>query len=218
MPNARWKKIRSITIFSNKEDAVCEINLNVSGHRMTVCRNKLKKSQLFNKKFNNLEKFWDHDNKEYFFDRHTVSFETIINYLLIGHPIIRPNEIAEEIFIEELKFFKLERKQIEEYLFVEGLLKENTNPLKDAPDKHRYRLLLWYILNNTTDKNISENELKAAIQKTGDYSNRVSYKALYYCNKIFGLITFVLIITSLVLFCVHCRKSSFFANLKTLTP
>lgn len=51
--------------------------------------------------------YYDKRRHEYFFDRHRPTFEVIFSYYLHGKKIKRPNFIPEDVFLEELRFFKV---------------------------------------------------------------------------------------------------------------
>ena len=53
------------------------------------------------------ELYWDKDLKEYFFERHRDSFDTVLYYYQSGGLINIPATINPEVLVEELKFFKI---------------------------------------------------------------------------------------------------------------
>uniref|UniRef100_A0A1I8GVX2 Ricin B-type lectin domain-containing protein n=1 Tax=Macrostomum lignano TaxID=282301 RepID=A0A1I8GVX2_9PLAT len=64
--------------------------------------------------------YWDASRGQYFFDRHRPSFAAILNYYQSGGRLRRPNEVPEEVFYEELRFFQLDEAVIRSFLVSEG--------------------------------------------------------------------------------------------------
>ncbi|ESO09936.1 hypothetical protein HELRODRAFT_109357 [Helobdella robusta] len=97
------------------------LRLNVSGqyfdvrlavlekHPDTLLGNKLARS-----------KYYDPLRKEFFFDRHRPTFEVIFSYYLHGKKLHRPNLIPEDVFLDELFFFQIEKHVINDYKRQEG--------------------------------------------------------------------------------------------------
>ncbi|KAH3876250.1 potassium voltage-gated channel subfamily A member 1-like [Dreissena polymorpha] len=119
-------------------------------------------------------KFWDPKRKEYFFDRHRLSFAAILYYYQSGGRLRRPVEVPVDIFIEELEFFKLGSSVIHAFKVAEG-----------------------FILDEVDESELPDNEIKRYIwevfEKQG--STRVS--------NVIAIVSVVFILTSIVTFCVE---------------
>ena len=67
-----------------------------------------------------------------------------------GYVLCRPSEIPLDIFIEELKFYRLPKRVLVEYLKTEGI------EIHTPPDiSHRLRYKIWYFLEVPKVKQIS---------------------------------------------------------------
>ena len=65
---------------------------------------------------------WDHERNEFFIDRHRDTFEVMANWFLKGGPLVRPDHIPIDIFLNELTFYRPSISTIREFLKIEGLL------------------------------------------------------------------------------------------------
>lgn len=77
-------------------------------------------------------KFWDASRKEYFLDKHRATFEVIINYYVRNGELNRPDDIPIDIFINEIKFYCLDRENLLKFLSAEGILLVEKE--KEMPD------------------------------------------------------------------------------------
>lgn len=53
------------------------------------------------------DRYWDAENKEFFFDRNRTCFEAILTYYQTRGILIRPATVPMNVFVNELKFFQL---------------------------------------------------------------------------------------------------------------
>lgn len=67
-------------------------------------------------------RYYDHVHQEYFLDRHRDTFQVILDFYNSGGVLERPDDIPIDIFINELKFYHLDREILEEFLREEGIL------------------------------------------------------------------------------------------------
>ena len=65
-------------------------------------------------------KYYDKCRREVFFDRHRPSFEAVFAYYQYGGRLRRPINIPDDVFLDELNFYQLEREVIDEYRRSEG--------------------------------------------------------------------------------------------------
>ena len=86
------------------------------------------------------KRFFDHNRKELFFDRHRPSFESIFFYFQYGGLIRRPYHVPNDIFLEELLFFELESEIIDEYKRAEGYSTEEVQLPSNATSRFVWRL------------------------------------------------------------------------------
>lgn len=101
------------------------MKLNVSGKIYTIDRYRVHRSHLLSPEYSHLDAYHNSVTGEYFFDRHRPSFEVILEGLERNRTIVRPTEIPIDVFLEELKFYLLDEKVLEDFLYFEGLLKED---------------------------------------------------------------------------------------------
>ncbi|XP_063720556.1 uncharacterized protein LOC134847005 isoform X2 [Symsagittifera roscoffensis] len=86
-------------------------------------------------------KYFDHCRNEFFFDRNRAAFEAVIYYYQSNGRLRKPANLPVEIFIEELKFYEIERKVIQKFIEDEGYVKEPERPLP----KHPTLRLMWLL-------------------------------------------------------------------------
>lgn len=76
--------------------------------------------------------FYDRTRDEFFIDRHRPAFEAIFSYIQYGGKLRRPHNVPDDVFLEEIHFYELEKEVVEEYRRSEGFIPEEvllpTNP------------------------------------------------------------------------------------------
>ncbi|XP_052779244.1 potassium voltage-gated channel subfamily A member 1-like [Mya arenaria] len=121
------------------------------------------------------QKFWDPKRKEYFFDRHRLSFQAILYYYQSGGRLKRPVEVPMDIFLDELDFFKMGDSVISAFKEAEGYLMDDEDEEMVLPD-HRVTCYIW---------------------KTFEYPGSSVL------SNIVAVISVIFILTSIVTFCVE---------------
>ena len=71
------------------------------------------------------QKFYDRHRDEFFIDRHRPTFEAVFAYYQYGGRLKRPHNVPDDIFLEELDFYELEKEVIDEYKRNEGYVHED---------------------------------------------------------------------------------------------
>ena len=84
--------------------------------------------------------YYDRVHQEYFLDRHRDTFQVILDFYYRGGTLRRPDDIPIDIFINELKFYKLSRSTLEEFLREEGIL--HVEVPKEQP-RGKIRKYIW---------------------------------------------------------------------------
>ena len=87
--------------------------------------------------------------------------------------IIRPEYIPIDVFLEELRHYQLDEDTLEDYLWEEGLLKQqNAELLHERPNKaeNPYRLFVWNILHRTDEQWIFLTDLGGYPKELGQSS------------------------------------------------
>jgi len=100
----------------------CErVRINVSGQYFETRLNVLNRhpDTLLGNPFKR-RRFYDGVRNEYFIDRHRPSFEAIFAHLQNGGRLRRPEDVPDEIFIDELYFYEMESDVVNEYKINEG--------------------------------------------------------------------------------------------------
>ncbi|XP_078686675.1 shaker-related potassium channel tsha2-like [Branchiostoma floridae x Branchiostoma belcheri] len=121
------------------------IRLNVSGLKFEV-----KESLLFRYPqtlLGNSEKraeFYCPDSDDFFFDRHRPSFEAIFRYYQTGK-LIRPSSIPVDVFVDEMRFFRLGNDIISSYLESEGYIFPKPIHESDMPPEG-HRRTIWRLM------------------------------------------------------------------------
>ena len=117
------------------------ITINVSGDRFQTYLSTLElypDTLLGNKEKRN--QFWNVQTKEYFFDRHRVCFEAILYYYQSHGRIRRPEFVPLDTFLEEVAFFELDTKVLNQVRQM-----ENVKIVKERPMPRKvWRWYLWY--------------------------------------------------------------------------
>lgn len=71
------------------------------------------------------DRYFDYEKDEYFLDRHIASFEVIFESVYIyKQPLLRPLDIHLDIFLEEIRYYRLPEDVLKRYLESEGLIKD----------------------------------------------------------------------------------------------
>jgi hypothetical protein len=70
------------------------------------------------------QKFYDRTRDEFFIDRHRPTFEAVFAYYQYGGRLKRPHNVPDDIFLDELDFYELEREVVDEYKRNEGYVEE----------------------------------------------------------------------------------------------
>lgn len=70
-------------------------------------------------------KYWDNRRKEFFFDRHRLTFQSILYFYQSGGRLKRPPEVPSDVFLQEIKFYEFDIKVIEAYKEKEGFPPEH---------------------------------------------------------------------------------------------
>lgn len=120
------------------------------------------------------QKYWDEKRKEYFFDRHRLSFASILYYYQSGGRLKKPVEVPVDIFIEELQFYQMGTSVIDAFKASEG-----------------------YILEEEGEPEMPKNKLTRLIWEAFEYpgSSKVS--------TVLSIVSVILILASIVTFCVE---------------
>ncbi|XP_035684661.1 shaker-related potassium channel tsha2-like isoform X2 [Branchiostoma floridae] len=121
------------------------IRLNVSGLKFET-----KESLLFRYPqtlLGNSEKraeFYCPDSDDFFFDRHRPSFEAIFRYYQTGK-LIRPSSVPVDVFVDEMRFFRLGSDIISTYLESEGFIFPKPIRESDMPPEG-HRRTIWRLM------------------------------------------------------------------------
>ena len=127
-----------------------KIIINVSGmiHEVeTETLNRFPNSMLGNPR--KRRQYYDRIRKEYFLDRHRDTFQVVLDYYYNGGVLHRPDDIPIDIFLNELKFYSLDRDTLESFLREEGIL--HVEIKKEIPNG-KFKKFIWRIFeeNNGT--------------------------------------------------------------------
>ncbi|XP_013408057.1 potassium voltage-gated channel protein Shaker [Lingula anatina] len=88
-------------------------------------------------------KYYDNTRGEYFFDRHRPTFEAIFNYYQYGGKLRRPPTVPDDIFLDEIEFYQIEKEILDEYKSEEGYIEEEII-LPDHPCLKKVWLVFEY--------------------------------------------------------------------------
>lgn len=98
----------------------------------TLLGNKIKRGQ-----------YWDRQRREFFFDRHRLTFQSILYYYQSGGRLKRPPEVPSDVFLQEIEFYELGMEVIQAYKDSEGYPIEPKERLMPTGDT---RVFLWKLL------------------------------------------------------------------------
>lgn len=134
------------------------IHLNVSGRKYDCTLAQLLKypdSTLGNSFYR--DRYYDKHKDEFFFDRHIATFEAVLECLYLkDQPLTRPPEIHLDVFLEEIRYYRLPAKTLEEYLLNEGIGTQLQQNDPDSGEKVTYavyaelRWKLWLLFDDPT--------------------------------------------------------------------
>lgn len=88
--------------------------------------------------------YYDATRDEYFFDRNRPSFDAILYYYQSGGRLRRPVNVPFDVFTEEIRFYQLDEKTINQYLQDEGYPKKEVRPLPKRALQRKIWLLFEY--------------------------------------------------------------------------
>lgn len=60
------------------------------------------------------EKFYDHEKKEYFFDKNRICFESVLAYYQTCGVLIRPPSVPRKVFVNDIKYFDLGEQALQQ--------------------------------------------------------------------------------------------------------
>lgn len=144
--------IREIDLVPNKDGEVLHDCSSGSCQRVSIRVS----GQLFETQLGTLNRFpntllgnpkkrrqlWDADKKCYAFDKHVPTFIYILYYYQSGGKLRCPEDVPEDIFLDELQFYELGEHALNEYKVNSGFLPEPDLVLPEALWKRRIWLLL----------------------------------------------------------------------------
>lgn len=116
------------------------VKINVSGKTFQTFEMTLKRypnTLLGNSKMR--ESFYDAEKGEYFFDRHRSCFTSILYFYQSGGTLLRPVNLAPDIFIQECTFFGL-KAEAQKLL---GFDEDGVEDLKEELPENKYQRMVW---------------------------------------------------------------------------
>lgn len=90
------------------------------------------------------KQFWDVTRRCYVLSKHSATFNYVLYYYQSGGKLFCPDDIPEDIFLEELEFYELGEKVVEDYKVRAGFLPEPDLVLPEVMWKRRIWLVLEY--------------------------------------------------------------------------
>lgn len=119
------------------------IRINVSGNRYETYISTLERypETLLGNKYKRIY-YWNDEEKEYFFDRHRLCFQSILYYYQSRGRLRRPEHVPLDTFLEEISFFQLGTEAIEQINKLENLHIVKTVPLP----KWLWQEKIWFTL------------------------------------------------------------------------
>ena len=118
------------------------VRINVSGEIFETFKRTLtsKEGSIF--KLNNVMNYYDKKNGEFYFNRNSKAFEYILVYLQSGI-LHKPDNVPENVFIQELQFFGFGNTA--QRIFNEGIGKEKSKQFQDCKTAG-FKQYLWQVL------------------------------------------------------------------------
>lgn len=86
--------------------------------------------------------YWDADARVYYLDQHAPTFNAILYYYQSGGRLYRPEDVPEDVFLNELEFYELGLEVLREFKLRNGFLPE---PEISLP-KYNWQKRLWIFL------------------------------------------------------------------------
>lgn len=86
-------------------------------------------------------KYYDEYNREYFFNRNRNAFDAILFFYQSEGLLVRPETVSLQNFYNELEFFQIGRKVLEQYMKDEGVLLEDESCTETLPENRILRSL-----------------------------------------------------------------------------
>lgn len=88
------------------------------------------------------EKYYDSKNKEFFFDRNRVAFDSILYFYQSRGKLLRPTEIDRKTFCDEIQFFELGEDVVERFKARELNIEPEVGPLPENPFQRK----VWEVM------------------------------------------------------------------------
>ncbi|XP_067930690.1 potassium voltage-gated channel subfamily A member 2-like [Watersipora subatra] len=98
------------------------------------------------------ERYWSPDNKCYEFSKHSPTFNYVLYYYQSGGKLICPDDIPEDIFLDEVAFYELGQEVVDNYKVRAGFLPEPDLVLPETIWKRKIWLLLEYPTSSTKSR------------------------------------------------------------------
>ena len=90
------------------------------------------------------QQFYDRTRDELFLDRHRPSFEAIFAYIQYGGMIRRPSNVPDDVFMDELHFYEIEKEVLDDYKESEGYTAPEEVVLPANPYMRKVWILFEY--------------------------------------------------------------------------
>ena len=143
-----------------------KININVAGRKFSAelfVLEHLPASTLGNAYHRN--KFYDKEKDDYFLERHIPTFEAVFECCYIRRePLRRPEDVHLDVFIEEIRYYRLPERVLSEFLSHEGLQTSSDHKVFELPEEafQKYRFLpfvrrkLWILFELSDSSRLAE--------------------------------------------------------------
>ena len=175
-----WSVANSVPVGVVDKSVTESVVINIGGKKYETFESTL--NQFPNTLLGNPEKrkkYFDEKKNEYFFDRHRSSFTAILYYYQSGGLLERPLHVPPDIFVEELNFFQL----------TDDIQKENEEAAAACEDEDGQ--------DDDEDEDLPRNKILRAIWVLFEYPNSSP------CAKVLAVFSLVIILLSIVIFCVE---------------
>ena len=189
VPHFDRRRLRISCFADPRKKVKSKICVNVSGNRYQLTTRRLSKypSSLLSDKTARAAHY-DQENDEFFFDRNRAAFESVYHFYQTNGMLFWPEHIPTDLLVEELKFYGL-------YDLVDKEIRDVLNPQSKPPapilpagKTTRLRRGLWKIFEEP-DSSIAA--------------------------RMWGLMSTLAIVISIVITCIHPFPTSFFPNRTT---